>query len=119
MTIDFRTLRRAIVKVTLVAGVMLTSVIPSVQNLIADDSLAKEASWSVRDDAAILLALRQALDEIGVAPGQIDGASESFAKSTGELDADALDAYVFEVGRLVPAVGSILESAQIGAHRRC
>ncbi len=79
---------------------------------LADDSLQRRASWQIHDAGEMAEILRRGLDQLGVIPDRIDGASDSFLAAIEKQDDDPIDAYVESIRELVPAVDEIATRAR-------
>ena len=77
----------------------------------ADDSLERRASWQVFDATEMSKMLLSSLDEIGVAPDQMDKIAEDFVDALEQRDEDPLDAYVEKVRGVASAVEDLASVA--------
>ncbi len=79
--------------------------------VVADEALAKEASWDVYSSAEMAGILRRALDELGVVPGEMDRINERFLMSVEQQDIDPLDAYIASIQELVKVVDELVATS--------
>jgi hypothetical protein len=73
----------------------------------ADQTLQRTASWRSYDAAEIATRLRSSLDELGVAPSQIDRSADDFLAAVEQQDVDPLDAFISATRRLVPVIDQL------------
>tara|TARA_R110002049_G_scaffold72490_1_gene186979 strand:- start:74242 stop:75294 length:1053 start_codon:yes stop_codon:yes gene_type:complete len=73
----------------------------------ADDSLERQASWTMHDASAMSSMLRSALDDLGIVPHQIDQAAEQFLTFIERDDVDPLDAFMEVIQPIEPTLGEV------------
>jgi hypothetical protein len=78
----------------------------------ADDALKRQASWQSYDATQIATMLRSALDELGVAPAEMDRVAEEFLVAVEQDDIDPLDAFVESSRSLVPVIDELVAHSQ-------
>ena len=66
----------------------------SVGAVVAEDALQRRASWQSYDAAEMARMLRSSLDQLGVAPADMDQISDDFLAAIEKQDADPLNAYI-------------------------
>ena len=77
-----------------------------------DDALERRASWQAYDATQIVTMLRSSLDELGVAPAEMDRVAEDFLAAVEQEDIDPLDAFIQSSRSLVPVVDELAADAE-------
>ena len=80
--------------------------------VVAEDTLQRRASWQSKDAAEMARMLRSSLDQLGVAPADMDRISDDFVRAIETQDADPLNAYVDATRGWVPVIDELAKMAE-------
>lgn len=80
--------------------------------VVAEDTLQRRASWQSKDAAEMARMLRSSLDQLGVAPADMDRISDDFVGAIETQDADPLNAYVDATRGWVPVIDELAKMAE-------
>ena len=79
---------------------------------LANDPLAKPASWQSPTNVQIVEILRRSLDQNGVSPEKVDAAVDLWTQWVESDDIDPLTAFVRSVAAVIPDVEKVTKTAQ-------
>lgn len=80
--------------------------------VVAEDALQRRASWQSKDAAEMARMLRSSLDQLGIAPADMDQISDDFVGAIEKQDADPLNAYVDATRRWVPVIDELAKMSE-------
>jgi hypothetical protein len=75
--------------------------------VFAEDALQRRASWQANDTESMARMLRSSLDQLGVAPADMDQISDEFVAAIEKRDADPLSAYIQVTRDFVPVIDKL------------
>lgn len=79
----------------------------------SDSSLKRSKTWEVYDAQKMSEILRQGLDQLGVAPSEMDVLAEQFSLAIEADDSDSLSAFVVAVRKAAPIVDQLVAACSI------